>query len=58
MGMPLPLPQWFVQDHSAGNTEKKVSYLENFPAYIRNNATDNYNEYLNELIKEIFINRM
>ena len=21
-GMPLPLPQWFVQGHNAGNTEK------------------------------------
>ena len=46
-GMPLPLPQWFVQGHNA--TLKKVSYLENFPAYIRNTATDNCNELLNEL---------
>ena len=30
-------------------TLKKVSYLENFPAYIRNTATDNCNELLNEL---------
>ena len=32
-GMPLPLPQWFVQGHMQA-TLKKVSYLENFPAYI------------------------
>ena len=44
--MSLPLPQWFVQGHNA--TLKKVSYLENFPAYIiRNTTTDNYNELLN-----------
>ena len=30
-------------------TRKKVSYLENPSAYIRNNTTDNYNELLNEL---------
>ena len=32
-GMPLPLPQWSVQDHNV--TLKKVTYLENFPAYIQ-----------------------
>ena len=32
--MPLPLPQWSVQDHNV--TLKKVTYLENFPAYIQN----------------------
>ena len=50
--MPLPLPQWFVQGHNA--TLKKVSYLENFPAYIRNTATDNYNKLLNELNQRNF----
>ena len=35
-------------------TLKKISYLENFPAYIRNNATDNYNEHLNELNQRNF----
>ena len=25
-GMPLPLPQWFVQGHNAGNTEKSKSF--------------------------------
>ena len=43
----MPLPQWSVQGHNV--TQKKVTYLENFPAYIRNTATDNYNELLNEL---------
>ena len=46
--MPLPLPQWFVQGHNA--TLKKVSYLENFPAYIQNTAKDNYNELLNPFV--------
>ena len=45
--MPLPLAQWSVQGHNA--TLKKVSYLENFPAYIRNTTTDKSNELLNEL---------
>ena len=35
-------------------TLKKISYLENSPAYIRNNATDNYNEHLNELNQRNF----
>ena len=52
-GMPLPLPQWFVQGHKA--TLKKVSCLENFPAYIRNTVTGNCNELLNKLNqKKIF----
>ena len=51
--MPLPLPHWFAQSHSADNTEK-VSYLENFLAYIRNNATDNDNVHLNELKQRNF----
>ena len=50
--MTLPLPQWFVQSHNA--TLKRVSYLENFPAYIQNTATDNYNELLNELNQRNF----
>ena len=51
-GLPLPLPQWSVQGHNV--TLKKVTYLENFPAYIRNTATDNYNELLNELNQRNF----
>ena len=43
----MPLSQWSVQGHNG--TPKKVTYLENFPAYIRNTATDNYNELLNGL---------
>ena len=35
-------------------TLKKVNYLENFTAYIGNNATDNYNEHLNELNQRNF----
>ena len=38
-GMPLLLPQWFIQCHNA--TLNKVSYLVNFPTYIRNTSTDN-----------------
>ena len=49
----MPLPQSSVQGRNV--TPKKVTYLENFPVYIRNTATDNYNELLNEL-KETFIN--
>ena len=48
----MPLPQWSVQGHNV--TPKKVTYLENFPAYIRNTATDNYNELLNELNQRNF----
>ena len=48
----MPLPQWSVQGHNV--TLKKVTYLENFPAYIRNTATDNYNELLNELNQRNF----
>ena len=35
-------------------TLKEVRYLENFPAYIWNNTTDNYNELLNELNQRNF----
>ena len=35
-------------------TRKKVSYLENFSAYIRNNTTNNYNDLLNELNQRNF----
>ena len=35
---------------------KKVSYLENFQAYIRNTVTDNYTELLNELKQRNFYN--
>ena len=48
----MPLPQWSVQGHNV--TLKKVTYLENFPAHIRNTATDNYNELLNELNQRNF----
>ena len=48
----MPLPQWSVQGHNI--TPKKVTYLENVPAYIRNSATDNYNELLNELNQRRF----
>ena len=34
--------------------QEKVTYLENFPAYIRNTATNNYNELLNELNQRNF----
>ena len=50
-GMLLPLP-WFVQGHNAAL--KKVSYLENFPAYIRNTAINNYNKFLNEFNERNF----
>ena len=48
----MTLPQWSVQGHNV--TLKKVTYLENFPAYVRNIATDNYNEFLNELNQKNF----
>ena len=50
--MLLLLPQWFVQGYNA--TLKKVSYLENFPTYMRNSATINYNKLLNELTQRNF----
>ena len=53
-GMSLRLPQRFVQGHY--ETLKKVSYLENVPAYIRNTATNNYNGFLNELNRRNFYN--
>ena len=48
----MPLPQCSVQGHNV--TPKKVTYLENFPAYIRNTATGNYNELLHELSQRNF----
>ena len=48
----MPLSQWSVQGHNG--TPKKVTYLEKFPAYIRNTATNNYNELLNELNRRNF----
>ena len=48
----MPPPQWSVQGHNV--TLKKVTYLENFPAHIRNIATDNYSELLNELNQRSF----
>ena len=48
----MPLPQWSVQGDNV--TPKKVTYLKNFPAHIRNTATDNYNELLNELNQRNF----
>ena len=35
-------------------TLKKVSYLGNFPAYMRNNTSNNHNELLNELNQRNF----
>ena len=32
----------------------KISYLDNFPGYMKNIATDNYNELLNELNERQF----
>ena len=52
-GIPVPLPQWFVQGHNA--RLKKVSMLENLPAYIGNVVFDNYNELLDEINKRQFI---
>ena len=46
-GLPVPLPQWFVQGHNA--RLKKVSMLENLPAHIRNVAFDNCSELLDEI---------
>ena len=51
-GMPLLLPQWFIQCHNA--TLNKVSYLVNFPTYIRNTSTNNFNELLNEINQRKF----
>ena len=48
----MPLPEWSVQGHNV--TPKKVTCLENFPAYIRNTATNNYNELLNEFNQRNF----
>ena len=48
----MPLPQWSVQGDNV--TPKKVTYLKNFPAHIRNTANDNYNELLNELNQRNF----
>ena len=48
----MPLPEWSVQGHNV--TPKKVTYLENFPAHIRNTATNNYNELLNEFNQRNF----
>ena len=48
----MPLPQCSVQGHNV--TLKKVTYLENFPGYIRNTATGNYNELLHELNQRNF----
>ena len=50
--MSLPLPQFFVQVHNVAL--KKVSYLENFPAYLRNTVTDNHNKLLNKLNQRNF----
>ena len=50
--MSLPLPQFFVQVYNVAL--KKVSYLENFPAYLQNTATDNHNKLLNKLNQRNF----
>ena len=51
----MPLPQWSVQGLNV--KPKKVTYLENFPAHIRNTTTDNYNELLNEFNQRKFYKR-
>ena len=45
-GMPLLLPQWFVQGHNA--KLKRISMLINFPSYIGNTAVENHNSILKE----------
>ena len=52
-GIPVPLPQWFVQGHNV--RLKKVSMLENLPTHIRNVAFDNCNELLDDLSKRQFL---
>ena len=52
-GIPVPLPQWFVQGHSAWLN--KVSMLENLPAHIWNVAFNNCNERLDEINKRQFL---
>ena len=49
----MPLPQWSVQGHNV-IPKKKVTYLENFPAYIRNTAANDYHELLNELNQNFY----
>ena len=34
-GMPLPLPQWFVQGHNAGNTEKSKLFRKPLSVYTK-----------------------
>ena len=53
-GMPLPLPQLSVKGLFKVATVKKLTYLENFPAYTRNTTTCNYNKLLNELNQRNF----
>ena len=52
-GIPVPLPQWFVQGHNA--RMKNVSMLDKLPAHIRNVAFDNCNKLLNKLNKRQFL---
>ena len=52
-GIPVLLPQWFVQGDSA--QLEKFSMLENLPAHIRNVAFDNYNELSDERNKRQFL---
>ena len=51
-GIPLPLPQWFVQGHNA--KLKKISMLVNFPPHIKNTAVENQNSILEELNERQF----
>ena len=46
-GIPLPLPEWFINGHNAKLT--RVSMLENFPSYIKNMVSENSNSILKEL---------
>ena len=52
-GIPVPLPQWFVQGDNA--RLEKFSMLENLPDHIHNVAFHNYNELLDELNKRQFL---
>ena len=52
-GIPVTLPQWFVQGHIA--QLEKVSMLENVPAHIWNVPFDNYSELLDKLNKRQFL---
>ena len=54
-GIPLPLPQWFVQGHNA--KLKRISMLVNFPPYIKNTAVEKQNSILKSLKRDNFIDQ-